>query len=161
MLAQASAARRFSRLIVRRRPEGGSAVALAAAIPLVVLALAVAADYAGMSWFRAHVQRAAGAASLAAADAIARHPSRAGDSDAEGLAGRVAAAVFARRAPRGAAGAPTVATRSRAAALTASVGYAGVAPSRFGSALGYDAISVEATAASLARLADTRLTAGR
>ena len=72
---------RFSRLIVRRRPEGGGAVACAAAMPLVVLALAVAADYASMSRFRTHVQLAADAASLAAAEAIARHPSRAGESD--------------------------------------------------------------------------------
>ena len=162
MLAQASAGRRFSRLIVRRRPEGGSAVASPRPMPLVVLALAVAADYAEHVVVQGPCSAApADAASLAAADAIARQPSRAGESDVEGLAGQVAAAVFVRRAPRGAAGAPTVATRSRAAAVTASVGYAGVAPSNFGSALGYDAISVEASATSLARLADSRLTAGR
>ena len=45
--------------------------------------------------------------------------------------------------------------------LTAIVGYAGVAPSNFGSALGYDAVSVNASATSLNRVADSRLTAER
>ena len=65
------------------------------------------------------------------------------------------------RAPRGAAGTPTVAAKSRAAVVTAIVGYAGVAPSNFGSALGYDAVSVNASATSLNRVADSRLTAER
>ena len=160
MFGRASAAGRFSRRFARQRPEGESAVACAAAMPLVVLALAVAADYASVSRFRTHVQLAADAASLAAAEAIARHPDRAGEGDVDAVANRVAGAVFASRAPRGAAGAPTVAAKSRAAAVTASVGYAGVAPSNFGSALGYDAISVDAAAISLARVADSRLTAG-
>src|ERR1700678_3879759 len=65
----------------RRRPwlsrpngEGGGAVAFAAAAPLIVLAVAVAADHAHVSRFRTQVQLAAGAASLAAAGVIARHP---------------------------------------------------------------------------------------
>jgi len=159
MTTTTSAAARFSRLFRPPRPEGGGAVACAAAMPLAVLALAVVADYANVSRFRTRVQLAADAASLAAAEAIARRPDRAGGSDVDGLANRVAAAVFARRAPRGAEGTPTVAAKSAAAAVTATVGYAGVAPSNFGSALGYDAISVSASAISLTRLADSRLTA--
>jgi predicted dienelactone hydrolase len=158
----AFAAGRFLRLFGRSHPEGGGAVvACAAAAPLVALALAVAADCASVSRFRTRVQLAADAASLAATEAAARHPDRAGDSGAEDLADRVGAAVFVSRAPRGAAGTPTVAAKSRAAVVTATVGYAGVAPSNFGSALGYDAISVNASAISVARVADSRLTAAR
>ena len=155
-----ASAGRLSRLFGRPRPEGGGAVACAAAAPLVVLALAVAVDYASVSRFRTRVQLAADAASLAAAEAIARQPDRAGGSDVDDLASDVAAAVFVRHAPRG-AGAPTVAVKSRAAAVTATVGYAGVAPSNFGSALGYDAISVDASATSLMRVADSGATAAR
>jgi Flp pilus assembly protein TadG len=151
----------LSRLFRRPRPEGGGAVACAAAMPLVVLALAVAADYASVSRFRTHVQLAADAASLAAAEAIARQPARADGSDANELASRLAADVFVRHAPRGAAGTPTIAVKSRAVAVTATVGYEGVAPSNFGSALGYDAISVDASATSLMRVADSRPTAAR
>ena len=148
---------RFWRRLSRPRPEGGGGtIACAAAMPLVLLALAVAADFASVSRFRTRVQLAAGAASLAAAEAIARDPGGAAKSDADGLASQVAAAVFARQAPRGAAGAPTVAVRSRAAVVTATVGYAGQAPSNFGAALGYDAISVDASASALTRLADSR-----
>lgn len=149
---------RFSRF-GRPRPEGGgTVVACAAAAPLIVLALAIAADYANVSRFRTRVQLAAEAASLAAAEAIARHP--AGGGDIDDLAGQVAAVVFARNAPRGADGTPTVAAKSRAAVVTATVGYSGLAPSNFGSALGYDAISVSASAISLARVADSRSMAG-
>ena len=156
----ASAAGRFSQ-IRRPRRESGAAVACAAALPLVLLALAVGADYASVSRFRTRVQLAADAASFAAAEAIARRPDRAGESDVDDIAAQVAAAVFAGRAPRGAGGTPTVAAKSRAAAVMATVSYAGVAPSNFGSALGYDAISVNASAISLARIADSRLTAAR
>ena len=145
----------------RRRPEGGGAVACAAAMPLVVLALAVAVDYASVSRFRTRVQLAADAASLAAAEAIAREPDRAAGSGAGDLAGQVAAAAFVRHAPRGAAGAPILAVKSRPAAVTATVDYVGVAPSNFGSALGYDEISVNASATSLTRIADSRPTVGR
>jgi Flp pilus assembly protein TadG len=156
----ASAAGRFSRLFGRPHSEGGGgAVAYAAAAPLIVLALAVAADYANVSRFRTCVQFAAEAASLAAAEAIARHPDRADGSDVDDLDTRIAAAVFARHAPRGAGGTPTVAAKTRAAVVTATVGYSGVAPSNFGSALGYDAISVRASAISLTRLADSRAAA--
>jgi len=159
-LGQASAACRFSRLFGRPRPEGGGAtVACAAAAPLVALALALAADYASVSRFRTRVQLAADAASLAAAEAIARRPDR--PEDVDDIAAEVAAAVFASRAPHGAAGTPTVAAKSNAADATATVGYAGVAPSNFGSALGYDAISVNASAIALAHVADPRLTAAR
>jgi Flp pilus assembly protein TadG len=154
-----SAGGRLSRRFSRPRPEGGGAVACAAAAPLVVLALTVAADSANVLRFRTRVQLAAEAASLAAAEAIARHPDRAGGSVVDDLASRVAAGVFARNAPRGAGGTPTVAAKSRAAVVTATVGYAGVAPSNFGSALGYDAISVSASAISLTRIADSRSTA--
>ena len=152
---------RFSRLFGRPRPEGGGAVACAAAMPLVVLALALAVDYASVWRFRTRVQLAADAASLAAAEVIARQPDRAGGSGGSDLAGQIAAATFVRHAPRGAAGTPTLAVKSRPAAVTATVDYAGVAPSNFGSALGYDEISVDASATSLTRLADSRPTAGR
>jgi Flp pilus assembly protein TadG len=151
---------RLSRLFGRRRPEGGGAVACAAATPLVMLALAVAVDYASVSRFRTRVQLAADAASLAAAESIAGQPDRARGGNVDDLASPAAAAAFVRYAPRG-AGAPTVAVNSRAAAVTATVGYAGLAPSNFGSALGYDAISVDASATSLLRVADSRSTTAR
>jgi uncharacterized membrane protein len=75
--------------------EGGGAVAFAAAAPLMVLAVAVAADHAHVSRFRTQVQLAAGAASLAAAGAIARHPEIGGES----LGARAAGIAFARDAP--------------------------------------------------------------
>jgi len=151
-----ASAGRFWRRLGRPRAEGGGGtVACAAAMPLVLLALAVAADCASVARFRSRVQLAAGAASRAAAEAVARDPGGAARPDVDDLASRVAAAVFARQAPRGAAGAPTVAVRSRAAVVTATVGYAGQAPSDFGAALGYDAISVGASARALARLADS------
>ena len=62
------------RLFVRPHRAGDRAVACAAAMPLVVLALALAVDYASVSQFRARVQLAADAASLAAAAAIAGQP---------------------------------------------------------------------------------------
>jgi Flp pilus assembly protein TadG len=158
MFGRASVGGRSSRLFGRPRSEGGGAVACASAMPVVVLALAVAADYANVSRFRTRVQLAADAASLAAAEAIARHPDRAGGSDVDDLASQVAGAVFVSHAPRGATGTPTVSVKSRAAAVTATVGYAGLAPSNFGSALGYDAISVDASATSLTRIADSRST---
>jgi Flp pilus assembly protein TadG len=149
---------RFSQMFSRPHSEGAGAVALAAAMPLAVLALAVTADYAKVSHFRSSVQKAADAASVATAEAVARQPDIALDSDA--LAGQVADVVFLDHAPRG-AGMPNVAVKSSAAAVTATVGYAGVAPSNFGSALGYDAISVNASAISLMRVADSRFTAER
>lgn len=162
MSRRASAVSRFSPLFGASDPEGGgAAVACAAAAPLVLLALAIASDYVSVSRFRVRVQFAADAASLAAAEAIARHPGHAGESDVDALAAQIAVSVFTSRAPRGAAGAPTVAARTRAAAATASVAYAGVVPSNFGAALGYDAVSVNASAVSPARLADSRLTAAR
>lgn len=150
---------RFSRLVIRRRSEGGATVACAAALPLVVLALAVAADYAKVSHFRSRVQLAADAASVAAAETIARQPDTGADGDA--LAGRIADSVFTSQAPPG-AGAPTVAVKkTSAAAVTATVGYGGVAPSNFGSAFGYDAVSVDASSTSLTRLADFRSAVAR
>jgi Flp pilus assembly protein TadG len=127
----------------------------ASAAPLIVLALAVAADHARVSRFRTQVQLAADAASLAAAGAIARHPDRAG----AGVGARVAAAVFARNAPSGAIGTPTVAATSRAAVVTATVAYDGVAPSNFGSAFGYGAFRVSAFATSHALVADSQAAA--
>ncbi len=150
---------RFSRLFGRRRPEGGGAVACAAAMPLVVLALAVAVDYASVSRFRIRVQLAADAASLAAAEAVARQPDRIDGSGGSDLASQIAAATFVRHAPRGAVGTPSLAVNSRPAAVTATVDYLGVAPSNFGSALGYDEISVDASATSLTRIANSHLTA--
>jgi Flp pilus assembly protein TadG len=162
MSGRASAVRRFSRRFgCSHREGGGAAVACAAAAPLVLLALAVGADYASVSRFKTRVQLAADAGSLAAAEALARHPGPAGGGDAGALATHAAAAVFISRAPRGAVGAPTVAAQSRAAVVTATVAYAGVAPSNFGAALGYDAISVNASAVSPVRPADSRLTAAR
>ncbi|MGA8583567.1 MAG: hypothetical protein WB715_06985 [Roseiarcus sp.] len=129
---------------LRSRPngEGGGAAA-----PLIVLAVAVAADHAHVSRFRTQVQLAAGAASLAAAGAIARHPEISGDS----VGARVASAVFARNAPRGASGTLSVAATSADAVVTATVGYDGVAPSNFGSALGYGVFHVSVSATSRAR----------
>ena len=152
----------FWRRLGRPRPEGGGGtVACAAAMPLVLLVLAVAADFASVSRFRTRVQLAADAASVAAAEAIARDPGATARLDVDDLARQVAAAVFARRAPRGAAGAPTVAVGNSAAVVTATVGYAGQAPSNFGAALGYDAISVDASSSALTRLADFRSAAAR
>ena len=102
-----ASAGRLSRLFGRPRPEGG-AVACAAAMPLVVLALAVVVDYASVWRFRTRVQLAADAASLAAAEVIARQPDRAGGSGGSDLAGQITAATFVRHAPRGAAGTPTL-----------------------------------------------------
>ena len=48
---------------------------------------------------------------------------------------------------------------SRAPLVTTIVGYQGVAPSNFGAALGYGAVSVDASATSHAQIADTRRTA--
>jgi uncharacterized membrane protein len=150
MFGRSVFAGRVSRLRRGFRSEGAGIVACATAMPIAVLALAVAADYAKVSHFRAHVQIAAEAASLAAAEAIARQPDING-SDA--LAGQVADFVFVDHAPRG-AGTPNVALKSGAAAVTATVGYAGLAPSNFGSAFGYDAVSADASSTSLMRVAD-------
>ena len=141
--------------------SGEAAVACAASMPLIALALAVGADYANVRAFRNRVRLAADAASLAAAGAVARHPPGAVGSDIGALAGRVAAGVFALKAPRGAEGAPSVETRSRAPLVTTHVGYQGVAPRNFGSALGYGSVSVDASATSRALLADSRTTARR
>jgi hypothetical protein len=158
MFGRVSVAQRFSRLFKRPLSEGAGVVACAAAAPLAVLALAVAADYAKASHFRSRVQLAADAASVATAEAIKRQPDAANDSDVR--AAQIADFVFLSHAPPG-AGAPTVAVKSRAAAVKATVGYAGVAPSNFGSALGYDRVSVDASSTSLARVADFRSTVAR
>ena len=68
---------------------------------------------------------------------------------------RLAAAVFARNAPKGATGRPSVAATSRAATVTATVAYDGVAPSNFGSVFGYGAFHVSASATSHALVADS------
>jgi Flp pilus assembly protein TadG len=153
MFGRVSAVGRFSRLFSRPRAEGAGVVACASAAPLVVLALAVAADYAKVSHFRSRVQLAADTASVATAETIARQPVIANESDVRGT--QIADSVFQSHAPRG-AGTPTVAVKSRAAAVTATVGYAGVALSNFGSALGYDGVSVDASSTSLGRVADLR-----
>jgi Flp pilus assembly protein TadG len=156
MIGRVSAPARFSRLFAQRRWEGGSAIVCASLTPLVVLGLAVATDYANVSHFRSRVQTAADAASLAAAETAALHP----ESKPDSLADQSAAAIFVRKAPHG-AGTPTIAVKSDPAAVTATVGYAGLAPSNFGMALGYDAISVDASSTSLTRLADSRPTTAR
>jgi uncharacterized membrane protein len=153
MFRRGSVSGGFERLLGRPRSEGAGVVACASAMPLAVLALAVAADYAKVSHFKARVQLAADAASVAAAEAIARQPDVNNDSDV--VAAQVADSVFIGHAPRG-AGTPTVAVKSRAGAVTAIVGYSGRAPSNFGSAIGYDAVSVDASSTSLARVADFR-----
>ena len=158
MFGRVSAAQGFSQLFRRPRSEGAGLVACASAAPLVVLALAVTADYAKVSHFRSRVQLAADTASVAAAEAIAGQPDVANDSDVR--AAQIAGSVFLSHAPRG-AGTPTVAVKSRAAAVTATVGYAGVARSNFGSALGYDVVSVDASSISLPRVADLRSTLAR
>jgi Flp pilus assembly protein TadG len=149
---------RFSRMFGRPHSEGAGAVACAAALPLAVLALAVTADYTKVSHFRGRVQQATDAASTAAAEAAARQPNIANDNDR--LAGQVADVVFLDHAPRG-AGTPTVALKSSGATVTATVGYAGFAPSNFGAVLGYDAVSADASSTSLARVADLRPTVTR
>ena len=148
---------RFSRLRAGHSSEGGGLVACAAAMPLAMLALAVTADYARVSHFRDRVQQATDAASVAAAEVVAQRDIAA-DNDV--LAGQVADVVFQGHAPRG-AGTPTVAVKSSASAVTATVGYAGLAPSNFGSVLGYDAVSADASSTSLARVADFRPTVTR
>jgi len=125
-LQLASEAGRRRRWLSRPTGEGGGAVASAAAAPLMVLAFAVLADHAHVSRFRAQVQLAAGAASLAAAGAI---------------------------------GKLLIAATTRAAVVTATVGYDGVAPSNFGSALGYAAFHVSASATSHPLVADSQTTA--
>ena len=85
---------------------------------------------------------------------LARDPSEAGER-----ADRAAAAVFARNAPLGARGTPTVAATGRAALATVTVLYDGVAPSNFGSALGYGAFRVSASATSRALVADAQTAA--
>ncbi len=143
----------------RARGEGGAAaVACASALPLIVLAVAVAADTVNVARFTTRVERAADAAAGAVSETIARTPNGVDGRHVDELAERIAAFVFARYAPRGAGGAPTVATTSRASVVTTTVGYQGVAPSNFGSALGYDAISVMASATSLGVVADSRAT---
>ncbi len=129
--------------------EGGGAIACAAAAPLIVLALAVAADHAHVARFRTQVQLAAEAASLAAAAAMARQPESAGEG------ARLALAAFARNAPKGAIGRPSVAVTTLDATVTATVAYEGVTPSNFGSAFGYAAIHVSASATSHALVADS------
>jgi uncharacterized membrane protein len=143
----------LSRIFSRTHPEGAGPVALAATLPLAVLALAVTADYAKVSHFRGLVQQATDAASVAAAEAAARQP----DITNDALAGQVADVVFLDHAPRG-AGTPSVALKSTAGAVTATVGYAGLAPSNFGSVLGF---SADASSTSLARVADFRPTVTR
>jgi Flp pilus assembly protein TadG len=135
--------------------SGGVTVAWASATPLIALALAVAVDRAHVSRFRTQVRLAASAASLASAAAVARHPDGARDS----VATRVAEAVFARNAPRGVAGTPTVSAINRGAVATATVAYDGVAPSNFGSALGYGAFRVSVSATSPALIADSQAAA--
>lgn len=144
---------RFSRLLGRQGSEGGAAVGCAVAAPLLVMALAVGTDYANVSHFRSRVQIAADAASVATAEAIARRSDIGGDSDV--VAGQIADSVFLGHAPRG-AGTPTVDVKNRAAAVTATVGYAGLAPSNFGSAFGYDLVSADASSTSPTRVADLR-----
>ena len=142
----------------RRRARGDSGaamVACAAAMPLIVFAVAVAADYANVARFTTRVQHAADAAAAAVSRTIARNPNVDG-RDVDQVAERIAAFVFARKAPPGARGAPTVATTGRASIVTTTVGYQGVAPSNFGSALGYGVISVKAAATSPGLVADSR-----
>ena len=152
MFGPASVARRYFRFRYRLRSESAGVVACASVMPIAVLALAVAADYAHVSHFKSGVQRAADAASVAVAEAVARQPDL---HDNEALAGQVADVVFIDRAPHG-AGTPNVDVKSSAAAVTATVGYAGLAPSNFGSAFGYDAVSADASSISPARVADFR-----
>jgi hypothetical protein len=137
--------------------DGGAVmVACASAMPLVVFAATVAADYWSVARFTTRVQHAAAVAAAAVSETIARNPN-VDRRDVDQIAERIAAFVFARNAPRGASGAPTVAT-SRAPVVTTTVGYQGVAPSHFGPALGYGAISVKAQATSLGLVADFRTT---
>jgi Flp pilus assembly protein TadG len=149
---------RSLRLLSRPHSEGAGVVAFAAAMPLALLALAVTVDYARVSQFRGRVQQATDAASAAAAEAVARQADIATDNTA--LAGQVADFVFLGNAPRG-VGTPTVAVKSGASAVTATVGYAGLAPSNFGAVFGYDAVSADASSTSLARVAEFRPTVAR
>ncbi len=132
----------------------GSAVtvACASAMPLVVLGVAVAADYANFSRYRTHVQLAAEAASRAGSEAIATNHAGALD---DGLVESVAIRTFALNAPSGAFGRPTVAVKSRASLVTTTVDYQGMAPSNFGSALGYGVIRVSASTIAFSVVADS------
>jgi Flp pilus assembly protein TadG len=136
--------------LFRCRSEGAGTVSCAVAAPLLVLAFAIATDYANVSQFRSHVKLAAEAASVAAAEVTAQEPGRTVE-----LASQVGAAVFVHDAPS-AAGTPTIGVRSRAPVATATVAYDGIAPSNFGSALGYDAVKVDASATSFTPIADSR-----
>jgi uncharacterized membrane protein len=158
LLGAAPGARRRLKVFGGRSGQGGAVVACASAMPVLVLALAVAADYAHVSRYRTRVQLAADAASVAAANAVARQSVSRG-LDADGLAESVAARVFAREAPPSARGAPMVAVKSNPSLVAAMVGYEGVAPSNFGSALGYGAIRVMAQSTSAAPVADMRTSA--
>ena len=150
MFRRNSARSGFSRLFRHPHPEGRGTVSCAVAAPLLVLAFAVATDYANVSRFRSHVKLAADAASVAAAEVTAREPDRSVE-----LASQVGAAVFVHDAPQ-TAGAPTIGVKNRVPVVTATVGYAGVAPSNFGSALGYDFVKVDASATSFTPVADSR-----
>ena len=103
-------------------------------MPLIVFAVAIAIDYASVARFTNCVQLAADAAAAAVSTTIARNPNVDGH-DVDQVAERIAAFVFARKAPPACAGPPTVATTGRASIVTTTVGYQGVAPSNFGSAL--------------------------
>jgi hypothetical protein len=140
--------------------DGGAAlVACASAMPLIVFAGAVAADYLSVARFTTRVQHAADAAAAAVSVTIAHNPN-VDARDIDQIAERIAAFVFVRDGPRGARGTPTVET-SNASVVTTTVGYHGVAPSNFGSALGYGAINVKAQATSLRLVADSRTTVAR
>ena len=150
---------KFGRTSIRQRlrplsrsySHGDGAVAFAAAMPLCILALAVTADYAKVSHFKGRVQqrgRCGFRRRRRSGRAAAGHRQR-----QDVLAGQVADVVFLGHAPRG-AGTPTVAVKSGASAVTATVGYAGLAPSNFGAVFGYDAVSADASSTSLARVAE-------
>ena len=68
MFRRRSAGSGFSRLFRHLVPKAARPSHCAVAAPLLVLAFAVATDYANVSHFRSHVKLAADAASVAAAE---------------------------------------------------------------------------------------------
>ena len=149
-LRKASEARPRRCSLRPQNAEGGGAVACAAAAPLIVLALAVAADH-------AHVGALPDPGSACGGGRLARRSG--GDGAPAGRRRRRrpgSPPPFSPATPlSGATGKPSVAATNRAAMVTATVAYDGVAPSNFGSVFGYGAFHVSASATSHALVANS------
>ncbi len=135
--------------------RGATAVIFAGALPVVLLAMAVAIDYTNSSRFKTRIQAAADAASLAATEAIAQHPNGANGLSVEQYATQVANGYFTANAPPGATGAPTVTATSYNSTVTTAVSYQGTAPSNFGVALGYSGFTTNTSSTAQAVVGET------